>query len=474
MKHFIVLEYSDCFSDNPREISYYLQGISRHNLLQICIMFISRTNETVYKYLSTYFSEKNKEYINKLWASLQKNRTDIENCVITNIESSLRFYEYVFDKIDTDKTTIPETEVEINVLKVYLLFNSQINSGDNTASESTKHIKEGRAKAMLLAQAFQYFDITNYRYIQELYVQTAKAIRLYNFLSSNEKTQLLYQIYLEYYNCSDWQDLMRYMTSFSYIYLEAKNQQTFVNLKVDPSDEEYDKKCKFIEKLVIDTNIEDMDFRVLRSHPIYRKEKGDYYIIYVYFLLELIYKGVYFKLKELNNKLSNEQQIKGFRSFYCDYFSEQTLLYNSLKDIFGNKYIQMPGNYIKETFRINAEPDYYIRNGNKVFLFESKDILISSESKISNDYKIISKELKKKLYYEESKKGIDNKAVLQLLNNAQKLLNKTAEWDKTYKEKNIRIYPIIILHDNIYNCPGINELVNKWFKQELKKNRREI
>ena len=29
----------------------------------------------------------------------------------------------------------------------------------------------------------------------------------------------------------------------------------------------------------------DMDFRVLRSHPIYKK--GNYYLVYGYFLLEL-------------------------------------------------------------------------------------------------------------------------------------------------------------------------------------------
>lgn len=96
----------------------------------------------------------------------------------------------------------------------------------------------------------------------------------------------------------------------------------------------------------------------------------------------------------------------------------------------------MPGDYIKNEFGIIAEPDYYIRNGNKIFLFESKDILIPSETKVSNDYENISSELKKRLYYEEKRNGgIDNKAVLQLLNNTQKILRKTAEWDQGYKEK---------------------------------------
>lgn len=470
MQQFIRLEYSDCFTENPQEIFSYFQGISRHDLLRLCALFLIRKNETVYNYLSSYFTKENNVFINQLCEILQNSKSNIDKYVITNIESSLRLYEYIFDNIDTVQTTLAAPEVEINVFKAYLLFNTQINSGDDISSKSTEHIQTGRAKALLLAQMFQYFDITNYRFKQELYVQTVKAIYLYEFLSSNEKTQLLYEKYLNYYNCTDWQNFMNLMTSFAYIYWGREDKQTYVNLLVDPSDKEYNNKCAFIEKLVIDTNIEDMDFRVLRSHPIYKADKGNYYIIYGYFLLELIYKGVYFKLNELNAKLPKNEQIRGFRSFYCDYFSEQTLLYNVLKDVYSKKYIQMPGDYIKNEFGIVAEPDYYIRNGNKIFLFESKDILIPSGTKVSNDYQDISNELKKRLYFEEKSNGkIDNKAVLQLLNNIKKILSRTAEWDQCYKEKNIRIYPIIILHDNIYNCPGINDLVNIWFEEELEK-----
>lgn len=68
----------------------------------------------------------------------------------------------------------------------------------------------------------------------------------------------------------------------------------------------------------------------------------------------------------------------------------------------------------KNEFGIIAEPDYYIRNGNKIFLFESKDILIPSETKVSNDYENISSELKKRLYYEE--KGMVELIIKQCFN----------------------------------------------------------
>lgn len=467
MRQYIRLEYRDCFSDEPQEIPNYLQKISRGDLLRLCSLFLARTHETVKSYLSSYFTEKNNVYINKLWIRLKSDKTNIDSYIITNIESSLRLYEYVFDNIHTSETTLTDPEVEMNIFRVYLLFNSRVNESDTTASKSTELIQENRAKAILLAQMFQYFDITNFNYKQELYVQTVKAIYLYDFLSTNVKP--LYEAYLEYYDCSDWQKLLSSVSSLAYFYLGREDKNSYVNLLVDSHKEGYKWKCDFIEKLTSQEEIEDIDFRILRSHPIFKISEGEYCIIYGYFLLELIYKGVYFKLNELNKKLPMENQIKGFRSFYCDYFSERTLLYNVLQNVYGKKYIQKSGEDIKTKFNVSAEPDYYIRNGNKIFLFESKDIFISSEAKISNDYNVIYRELHKRLYYEDKGGKISNKAILQLLLNIKKILHMEAEWDNCYKKKSIKIYPIVVLHDNIYNCPGINELLNQWFKEELDK-----
>lgn len=141
MEQLIRLEYSDCFSENPQEILNYFQEISRYDLLRLCALFLTRKNETVYDYLSSYFTKENNEYINQLWKNLQERKDNIDNYSVTNIESSLRLYEYVFDNINAVETTLSESEIEINVFKACLLSKAQINAGDSTASESTKHIK---------------------------------------------------------------------------------------------------------------------------------------------------------------------------------------------------------------------------------------------------------------------------------------------------------------------------------------------
>ncbi|MFR9546336.1 MAG: hypothetical protein SNJ29_12280 [Rikenellaceae bacterium] len=471
MQKCIIVEYLDIFNDEPSDISQYLQNISHETLIKCSLLFIARKNETVRTYLRSYFNKDNNNYINSIWDRWARNNIDnTDDYFITNTESSLRLYEYIIAHIDKSATTtISEQEVEINILKAYLLFNTSENATDAIAEESTRHLtNKDKTYGLLLARMFKYFDIVNYNENKELFVQTTKAIYLYKFLSENKDTQVVYSKYLEQYHCADWKDLMRHITTFAYIVFGKRDQRSYMQLDVAPSDNEFIKKCNIIDNLTVNPeNCEDIDFRKTRSQPLYKITQGNYYVTYIYFLLEMIYKGVYFKLNDINSTLSDESKIKYFRAYYCDIFSEGVLLYGVLKDVYGNKYIQKSGNYIKSTYKIDAEPDYYIRNGNKIFLFESKDILIPSEAKTSGDYSQILSELQKRLHYEKKKGKITPKAILQLLNNAKKIISNTAEWDSNYKSHNVRIYPIIILHDNIYNCPGIQYLVSKWYSEEL-------
>ena len=139
-------------------------------MLKLCSLFLARKQETVKHFFSNYFKEENNKYINELWKKLCCEKSDISRYIITNIESTLRLYEFVFDNIDSTETYLSEPEIEINILKVYLLFNEIKNNAENTASISTENIQQDRAKALMLAQMFQYFDIVNYSYKQELLV----------------------------------------------------------------------------------------------------------------------------------------------------------------------------------------------------------------------------------------------------------------------------------------------------------------
>lgn len=234
-----------------------------------------------------------------------------------------------------------------------------------------------------------------------------------------------------------------------------------INLR---NDENYSINQSFLDKLILPESgeITDVEFRKIRSTPMVKVEGEEYLIIYDLFMFEKVFKGLYFVLNSLNSRLPLEHRISNFRSYYGDHFSEKTLLYGTLERVFKDRYIKYSGEQILQK-GIDAEPDYYIRNGNKILLIESKDFLIKAEVKNSANYQLIEKEITKKLY----KDGGNKKAVLQLINNIHRLLNKELEFDTNYKEKNIRIYPIIVVHDVQCVVPGINTLINGWFDEEL-------
>ena len=190
------------------------------------------------------------------------------------------------------------------------------------------------------------------------------------------------------------------------------------------------------------------------------------------FLNEKLFKGLYFKLSEINETLTKSEKIVDFKSVYCDHISEKKILYSVLDKAFAGRYFKLNGTQIK-TYGINGEPDYYIRDRNRILLFESKDILIPADVKTSGDFRKLRLSFRDKLYFsiDKSKKRIKPKAILQLISVVERLLRNQdfVKFDNELNSKSLNIYPILVLHDNLFNAAGLNKLINFWFNKELEK-----
>jgi hypothetical protein len=237
-----------------------------------------------------------------------------------------------------------------------------------------------------------------------------------------------------------------------------------------PDDKDMDKNVAFLEKFSITDKelLEDMDFRKMRSRPIYKVDKRKFRLTYPLFVLELIGNGLYFNMKSINDGLPKSKKVKDLYGMKTYQFAEKYLLHKLLKEYFGNRYFQRNGDQLDGEF--DAAPDYYVRNGKRVFLFESKDILINAAVKQSSDFNVIDRELSLKLFKNEKDKP---KAVLQLVNNIRKILTKTLQFDKGYNANNVIVHPILVVHNRIFNTAGLNQWVNFWFQEELEKLKQE-
>ena len=469
-----ILEFREVFEEEAKPLGVYLKGISRAKMLMVGAHFLGFDNRKSKfhnhkEFFSMYFCAENNALANSIYKQVVKLETDGQaSIIIVNALSSLQLFEHCFENLDeTDTQT--NAEIEVNLFKAYLFLNQLNTEKDSIASKSCKALGvEFQFAGMTLAQSFAYSDIENYNLAETFTCQFVKAVYLFEFLSTHKDTEKLLEEFLKRFACKTWKDYIKKLVPIaaSVIQNEKEGHLDIVVAK----DENYETNCSFIEKLIVLDNepITDIDFRIIRTAPLYKVEEGRYRIIFGLFVLEKIFKGLYFLLRDVNSTLSKADKKKDFRSFYCDNFSEQTLLYQVLKDTYNGKYLEFTGAEMKAS-GIDAEPDYYIRRGNYVFPFESKDILITAETKTSRDFNLISEAFKSKFYFEDVGVKISNKAVLQIVKNIGRILRMEMPFDNVYKARSLRIYPVLVIHDQQYNLVGLNIFVNEWFVAEIQK-----
>ncbi len=482
----LLVEFSTVFDEQQKDLSGYLTGISRDKLLMVTSFLLGFYNrgskfESYYELLSVFFCEDNNGLANEIYQKLkvQEAKSSVPLKIINPL-TALQIFEYSFDHADNSEIQI-KAEIEQNIFKAILYQNEVNTTKQSEAFTSTEGIRMPfRVPLLSLSQSLPFSDLINYDQGELLAGQIVKSIFLFEFLESSPKTQFLYKAFLEYFECADWKDYLKRVMPLT---LTIIKKPTEAHSDIDVKNgEHFERDCEFIEKLIIrDTEvIEDYDFKKIRARPFYKISEGRYRVIYDLFIIEILHKGVYFKLneinKELNKTLGKADRIKDFRSLYCDDFSERYLLYSLLADIYANRYVKFTGTEIKAS-GIDAEPDYYIRTNNSILLFESKDILLNAEIKASYNFLLHEAEFIKKLYYEDKDGKRSNKAVLQLIKNIERCLLLQIPIDNEYKPEDYDIYPIVVLHDHMYKVPGLNYMVNQWFlkeKEELRKKGQEI
>lgn len=470
----LLVTFGEVFDEEPKDLNAYLTGISRSKLLNVGAFFLGFANRNSkfkeYKeFLSMFFRHENNKLANEIYEKLnalkQKEKAEL---TIINPLSFLQLFEFCFDNLTEDDSQ-SEAESEVNIFKSILFLNEQNIKVQNIAFSSTEELDSNlKLAAISLSQSFPYSELINNDMSAVLAGQMIKSIFLFEFLESDTRTKVILNKFLNYFECKDWKTFLKSTLPLAFAVIKS-NKEAHIDIVI-AKDDNFESSCRFVEKLNVDDTeiLNDYDFKKIRNKPFYKVEQGVYRIIYGLFVIELIHKGVFFKLNEINDGLNDEDKIKNFRSLYCNNFSEKYLLYKLLNSIFKNQYIEFTGEQIKQ-LGIDAEPDYYIRNGNNLFLFESKDILINASIKSSYDFNLYEKEFKKKLYFELKKEKVDKKAVLQLINNIENVLTKQFPFDTNFKINSLHIYPIIILHDHQFNIAGLNVIVNSWFQTELAK-----
>ncbi|SFS63081.1 hypothetical protein [Lutibacter maritimus] len=472
----IVLTFNDIFPDEePKGINEYLDGIDKDLLIKFGSFILGFSRDSKYEhpvtFLKMFFSEENDQFSREVFLKLRA-FVGVSDKPITDysfpfIVSSLSFFENAFAENFGLLKNYTNQEIEIRIFKAYLLLN-KINTTNRTfvLDESISYLKEDITKfatGYCIGLFLNSSDFVNYDLKKVFVTQIIRAISFFEFLEGIDSAQELLKEFYKEYNVSGYSAYLKGLLPLATsVITNEKESHTDI---IITENKKKASNIEFLEKFSIDPSelFEAFDFNYMRSAPVYRYDENTFRLTYPLFALELIGNGLYFKFKAINDELPKGKKVKDLYGLKTYDFSEKFILHKVLKDYFGNRFFQRNGDDLDAEFE--GAPDYYVRNGKKIFLFESKDILLNAKVKQSSDFNEINNELSIKLYKNEKGK---QKAVLQIINNIRKILTKTLEFDSKYNPRNIIIHPILVLHYRIFNTTALNKWVNFWFQEELK------
>lgn len=470
-----LLEYKDIFSDQVKPFYEYLEPLNKKQLIDVGVFLLSfNSPSSIYdspqKLLGMWFSKENHNLKTAVLGAINAlERKHGRECKIASPICVLSIFEYAFQK-KTAGTKLDNKSFEEQLLKAVLAFNQEFTQRDNKVLTSISHIAEGdrmRLPALTLSTAMINSDISNYVISDLLIAQFVKACYLFEFLEKEPQTQPHLLEFLKFYNVSSWKEYLRMYLPLAFSCFKKK-REAHLDIEIPQTNPDYNKICNFVEKLTLQNSqtLSKTDFLTLRDKPLYKISRGTYRVIFTPFLMEKIFQSLYFTLSSINSSLPKGQKVnREFRGFYGEEFSEKYLVYEILGKCFPKKFLKITGEQMRLA-GMEGEPDYYVRNNNKIFLFEAKDTLLNAKTKHSDNFKDLETALLEKFY--RNKKG-KPKAILQLIDNIRSIIERNFSVDKIDEKKKLKIYPILLLHYPQYNTPGLNRIVNSWFQDELDK-----
>ena len=320
-----------------------------------------------------------------------------------------------------------------------------------------------------LPERLKYYDVE----YKDIRVEFIRSMMFKDFCEEDDTFKPLFKLYLDKTNQSDWRESKFFILDL--INRIKKSDNHFCGIKI--YSDSYMKKYLDAMSMDISKYIPSSDFKGLRDKPIYYQGDDKYYILSFNFLIDKLFQGFLFDFAKV---LVGEKEVKKIKSYpdlkslVGDRFSEKYLFYAIMKGCFEQTCdVSLSGQKLKECLK-DGEPDYYLRKGNNIFLFELKDLMLNAETKHCDDYDKIVKELLEQFEHsteEKSTRKIKDqpKGITQLLNVIEKNLDVIIERsDKIESSDDLNVFPIIIYQDCNFDIEGVNYILNNRFQELLK------
>ena len=465
-----VLEYNEVFLDEPINIEDVLKKYSREKIVKaVCVLGHSYGNAFLKS--STFFSSINGIYIQqlneKVSSALQK--LGVNDICYSTIKTSLELLRVAFSIPPNEyNQTGTNEDFEYDMFKVLLWINQKLFSYIN---EETIELDE-----LVYFNKFATND-TNYAQLHSIFrTQTYYASELFSFLEKHHPAVLIRL--LDYLQITDYRQYI--LTIYSIFALCTNQQQNnprglwlldFNRIPIqdglfDPH--VADKIALDIDEVIPYSNEDNerrednVDYRMFKAKPLIRVSDKTYYVYNLQLLLERTYNSLFFDIK-------NVWEGDGFSNFYNKLFVEQALFLNTIKLCLGKNEYSFPTSQIIE--ECPNQPDFYIRRGGSIILFECKAFKLNGDLKDKADLQELLRTLKLKIYEatenidktRKQKKKNEPVGVTQLITEIERIEDDNFPFDNSIPD-DVDYYPIIVLEDPRFVQPGLMSIVNRWSK----------
>lgn len=279
-----------------------------------------------------------------------------------------------------------------------------------------------------------------------------KATQLFRFCEKNADYWTIVSQFLTERGAKDWREYLMKLFELYFKSIGIKDQP--LSSQITPFEEQY----------AIDlsqmTNDDTLNIMWLRDHFLVKRVDGTFLVINNNLIIDKMYQGLKFDLFKTakNHHLAIEgEEIKSIDKLnekLGQDFSEEYLLYDLMEKIYsGHEGVRFKGQELLG--KIDAEPDYYLRQGKKLLLIEHKDVLISELKKQETDVSKIIDALSDKICREkDDKKG--RKGGPQLLHTIDGIFKRESmkHLDGDAKKADM-VYPVVTVLDSAFSSLGV-------------------
>jgi len=446
-----------------------LKGVERETLIKFATLLIGKNifyNEPPDNrvLIEEWFSEGNKVFGDDMAARVGSYEKENGKAlsIVYNI-SCLKVLQFGLELNETNeepKKSKLQSEIDLMLALLVLNQNEDYNQTKYTAKINGMFDEHLRLSAILLNFGFPTQDITHFDLKTYTINQVVKFLMLFLFLETNDTGKLLIDRFCKYYGFDTWQ---QYILAVFPILLPWVEQQVAGSVDIVlEKNNDLEKNLVFLNKFAQNdyVRIEDKDYIKLREKPLIQLDETTFRTIHPLFIADKVYKGQFFLLKQLNDE--DPKLIGNFRQWFTSNFSEGYCF----KELVRYSFLNPNALFFDDELNaggIVGPPDAYLRYNKNVFLLENKDIFIAAKIKESYDFEALFNEIKKKLLLE----GTRPVGIGQIVTNIRKLLDGTNTFDQGLDIAEANFYPVIVLHDPMFDAPGLNKILNDLLQREL-------